>query len=650
MAISEDRLLFSAFPPVSTSEWEAKIKEDLKGGDYEKRLVWKTTEGFRIKPYYRAEDLGDLCYQQTLPGEFPFLRGTNINHNSWKIRQQVWVKDPVNANRKALDLMEKGCTSIDFVFTKDSGPSKFPFAVLLHDFPLNTIELNFSGYDADVSVEMLVAWLRNINLKNEELNGSVNFDPLGRLCTKGNFTYDSDILSIKTLLNLIKDSAHLPRFRTIGINARNFANAGSSVIQELAFGLAMGAEYLDILTEKGLSVMEAAGTMGFHFAVSSNYFLEIAKFRASRLLWSRIVEAFDQTCKAPMHIHAETAKWNMTVYDPYVNMLRTTTESMSAILAGVDALTVIPFDMTFKKPSAFAERIARNQQIILKEEAYFDKVIDPAAGSYYIESLTESVAMACWNLFLEVQRKGGFVSAMKQGFIQEQVSENAKRRKQAIATRSELSLGTNHFPDFNEIYSQKPLDCVTGCSCIYKDREYNHETEACHCDCREGTCDCSCCNEARRIVQPLQLSRGTREFEKLRLSADLGGYRPKVFMLTIGNLSMRLVRSQFSCNFFACGGYEVIDNIGFSTLDEGLQAAFEAKAEVIVLCSSDEENAVFAPEAYKKIGETSILVIAGIPPCMEELKATGIKYFIHTHSDALEILKQFHQQLGIHET
>jgi methylmalonyl-CoA mutase len=424
-------------------------------------------------------------------------------------------------------------------------------------------------------------------------------------------------------------------------------------LQELAFGLAMGAEYLSILTDKGLTVKETAAKMAFHFAVSPYYFMEIAKYRAARLLWAFIVKAFDKDCNEPMFIHAETNRWNITVYDPYVNMLRTTTESMSAILAGIDVLTVMPFDLAFERPSEFAERIARNQQIILREESYFDRVIDPAAGSYYIESLTESIAAESWKLFLATEQEGGFISAMKRGFVQEQVEKTACQRDLAIATRREFSVGTNHYPDLNEIYSFTPQDYATEYCGTCKGKKHNIHDDCCcgeidyECDCREENCDCSCCNENKRIVKPLRIYRGTREFEKLRLKTDLGKHRPKVFMLTIGNLSMRLARSQFSCNFFACAGYEIFDTIGFNTLDEGIRAAVEVKADIVVLCSSDEEYAVYAPEAYEKLKGKAILVIAGSPPCMEDLKAKGITRFIHIRSNVLETLVEFHQKLGV---
>jgi methylmalonyl-CoA mutase len=313
MTVHKDRLLFSEFPPVSTSTWEEKIRHDLKGKDYEKKLIWKTVEGLRIKPYYRNEDLAYLDPSQAVPGEFPYLRGTKKNNNRWQIRQQVQVVDPAEANRKALDLIKKGITSLDFVLSKKHRLTQDATEKLLKHIPLPDTELNFSGCGAEASVEMLVKTLHAAGHENDACSGSVNFDPLGRLCTKGHFSFDSEILSSEMLTLLNHETRHLPRFRTLTVNARYFGNAGASAVQELAFGLAMGVEYLGLLTDQGFSVKESAAKMGFNFAVSCNYFLEIAKYRAARFLWSKILSAFDADCKVPMYIHAETSRWNFGV-------------------------------------------------------------------------------------------------------------------------------------------------------------------------------------------------------------------------------------------------------------------------------------------------------------------------------------------------
>jgi methylmalonyl-CoA mutase len=317
-----------------------------------------------------------------------------------------------------------------------------------------------------------------------------------------------------------------------------------------------------------------------------------------------------------MYIGATTSKYNKTIFDAYVNMLRTQTEAMSATLGGVDSLTVLGYDIACKPADDFSERIARNQQLLLKEESHFDKITDPGAGSYYIETLTQEIAAQAWKLFLEIDEQGGFLAAIKAGNVQKAVKETAAARFKAVANRREILLGTNQFPNFNENALSK----------IGQPDNY--------------ACDC------QQIVETLLPVRAAEEFEMLRLATEKSGKRPKVFMLTIGNLAMRLARAQFSANFFACSGYEIIDNLGFSTVEEGIAAARKTEADVIVLCSSDEEYAELAPAAYRTIHAGSekkkeIFVIAGAPACMEELKAAGIENFIHVRSNVLETLKDF---------
>lgn len=627
--MSDDKKLFNEFPPVSTEAWEAKIVADLKGADYDKKLVWKTIEGFNVRPYYRAENLNDLRYLQTSPGQFPFVRGKKTENNEWYVRQDVFVNDAASANKKALELLQKGVTSLGFIVGKKADLNKQYIDTLLNNICLSAIEINFvCGKRATELVPLFVDYVKAHNYDASSINGSVTLDILGHLAIQGKFCFADNQKALEAVSSVIKQLNAYPNFRAITVHGSYFTNAGSSIVQSLAFALSMGADYMTWLTEAGVPACDVARKLKFNFAVTSNYFMEIAKFRAARLLWAKIVEAYDSNCKEAMNIHAETAKWNMTQYDANVNMLRSTTEAMSAAIAGIDSMTVNPFDVTFEKSNDFAERIARNTQIILQEESYFSKIVDPSAGSYYIETLTDSIASEAWKLFLEVQNKGGFTAAFKEGFIQGKVKEVASKREAAIATRREILLGTNQFPNFNEKVKAMPEDTSYAC-CEGK---------------KEEKCDCG---DAEKIAEPLVCFRGAQAFEALRLRTDLSGRRPKVFMLTMGNLAMRLARSQFSSNFFGCAGFEVIDNNGFKTAEEGVKAAMDAKAEIVVLCSSDDEYTTLAPEVFEKLGNKAIFVVAGDPASKAELEAKGIKNFINVKSNVLETLKSYQALLKL---
>ena len=552
--------LFEQFPPVSTEEWKEKVIADLKGADFDKKLVWRTNEGFNVQPMYRAEDIEGLKTTDSLPGEYPYVRGTKRD-NEWLIRQDIHVENPQEANQKALDLLQKGVTSLGFQIGQDHiNPEGF--ATLLKGIDAENVELNFISCIKNavkVGTE-LTAYFKAQGVDLQKVKGSISYGPFKRILKHGrDFPKYADMA-----VQAIESVSELPHYRVLMVDAVMLNNAGSYITQELGYALAWGNEWLAALTDKGLTVDEIAKRIKFNFGISSNYFMEMAKFRAARMLWAQIVSAYKPACDcaAKIMMHAQTSQFNMTIYDAHVNLLRSQTETMSAALAGVNSITVTPFDIAYKQPDDFSERIARNQQLLLKEESHFNKIVDPAGGSYYIETLTASIAEEAWKLFLEVEDAGGFYAALRSGLVQNAVNSAA-------------------------------------------------------------------------------------DFEALRLATEKSGKRPKVFMLTIGNLAMRLARSQFSGNFFGCAGYEIIDNLGFDTVQAGIEAALKAKADIVVLCSSDEEYATLAPEAHQLLGDKAILVVAGAPECMEDLKSQGITRFINVRSNVLETLKEYNTLLSI---
>lgn len=613
--------LFGQFPPISTAEWKDKVIADLKGADFDKKLVWRTNEGFNVQPIYRAEDIVGLKTTDSLPGEYPYVRGTKCD-NEWLIRQDIFVENPQEANRKALDLLNKGITSLGFQIGRDQiTPERL--ASLLNGINAEKVELNFISCIKNASKigEELSSYFKKQGIDLQKVKGSIGFDPFKRILKHGrDFPKYADMAE-----QVINSVSELPGYRVLMADAFMLNNAGSYITQELGFALAWGNEWLSVLTDKGLSVDKVANRIKFNFGISSNYFMEMAKFRAARMLWAQIVSAYKPNCDcaSKIEMHAQTSRFNMTIYDAHVNLLRSQTETMSAALAGVNSITVTPFDITYKQPDEFSERIARNQQLLLKEESHFNKIVDPAGGSYYIETLTASIAEEAWKLFLEVEDAGGFYAALRSGFVQNTVNAAAESRRTAIARRKEILLGTNQYPNIHETALDK-IVAETGHSCGC----HHHE-------------------ECTPEMPALHTVRGASDFEALRLATEKSGKRPKVFMLTIGNLAMRLARSQFSGNFFGCAGYEIIDNLGFDTVQAGVEAAIKAKADIVVLCSSDEEYATLAPEAYKLLEGKAIFVVAGAPESMEDLKAQGITRFINVRSNVLETLKEYNTLLSI---
>ena len=611
--------LFSEFQAPTTQEWLDKIEVDLKGADFQKRLVWRTNEGFNVQPFYRREDLKNLKTPDALPGEFPFVRGNKKDSNEWYVRQNIKVDDPVEANKKALDILNKGVDSIGFRFGGDRVSAEF-IDTLLKDIRLDIVEVSYRTCPnhALKLAGLLVQYFEKQGYDKEKIVGGVGFDPIDAMLVKGKDTTPL-LADMPKLVETVKD---YPNLRCVMVHSDTLNNAGAYIVQELGYALAWGNEYLQQLVDAGVDADLAAKSIKFYMGVSENYFMEIAKFRAARLLWAQIVKQYEPKCDCAckMVINASTSTYNQTLFDSYVNLLRSQTEAMSAALGGVHSMVVTPFDAPYEQATDFSERIARNQQLLIKEESHFDRIVDPSAGSYYIEHLTDALAQEGWKLFLKIEEEGGFLAAVKAGTVQDDINATNVKRHGDAAKRKEFLLGTNQFPNFTEKSEGKRALC--------------------------SACCCGTATDETAPFKKLETTRLAADFEDLRIHTEESKV-PVAFMLTIGNLAMRQARAQFSCNFLACAGYKVIDNLGFKTVEEGVDAALAAGADIVVICSSDDEYAEYAVPAFKYLDGRAMFVVAGAPACMEDLKAAGIENYIHVRCNVLETLKEYNQKLGI---
>ena len=600
--------LFDMFSPVSPEEWRAKAEVDLKGADFEKKMVWRTDEGFNVQPLYRGVDIKDFKTIDSLPGEYPYVRGTRTN-NDWQARQEIDAADVKEANAKALDVLNKGITSLGFKLHDD-----FNLDVLLDGIYTDIAQVNFAVCPNKVVefAKVLVAYLEKKGTADKFV-GSIDFNPYKATFKKGKkFEGIAEVAA-----ELLKVVAPVKGLRVLSVNSEMLSNAGAYIYQELGYALSWGNEWMAQLTDAGFSADEVASRIKFNMGISTIYFMELAKFRAARMLWAQIVKQYNPQCDCAckMVVHATTSRYSQTMFDSYVNMLRSQTQAMSAALASVDEITVTPFDAPYKKSDEFSERIARNQQLLLKEESHLDKVVDPAGGSYYIEELTMSLAQVAWKLFLETEDKGGFKAAVESYDVTNAVNASANARFDKVAKRREQLLGTNQFPNFTEVSDGK----------------------------KALTCCCACACEMEDSAPVLNNKRLASQFEDLRQATENAAHTPVVFMLTIGNLAMRLARAQFSDNFFGCAGYKLIDNNGFNTVEEGVEAAMAANADVVVLCSSDAEYPELIPGAIKALNGRAEFVLAG--PETDEFKALGVTKFINVRTNVLSTLKAFNAKL-----
>ena len=574
--------LLAEFPPVSTATWEEAILKDLKGADYAKKLIWQTDEGMAVKPYYRAADIESIDNIDAPPGVFPYARGTKPN-GDWRIREEIDVIDAAEANRAATAAVVAGAEEISFLHASVS--SAADLRVLLAN--LQEIPVHFA--EADEALLRLL--IDNLAKHPRHATISTGFDPLG------NLDLAAEILG--------KSPASLHPFT---LHASAFEEKGANAVVEIGFALAAGVDYLAAIEERHGDLNRAAEALSFSFAIGSNYFFQIAKLRAFRALWAHAVESFSvsqQSAKA--HIDARTSRWNKTLYDPHVNVLRGTTEAMSAILGGADSLTVAPFDECYKKPDDASRRLARNTQILLKQEALFARVADPGAGSYCLEAITGHLSREAWKLMQSIEAAGGFGNA--QYVVAQALQRSLAAREKAVAQRRRVFTGTNQYANRNE----QALERI----------------DAAH----------------------LDEARGTWAYEQLRLRTERHAAKtqktPRVLLAEIGDVKMRGARSAFAANFFGCAGFEIITQY-FDSADE----ISRNDADILVLCSSDHEYLSLTEAlmtALNTENRATPVVIAGNPESAEQLTALGVADFVHIRSNPLATLAQWQQRLGIEE-
>ena len=613
MAEDSNKLLFSEFPDIPTSSWEEKIMADLKGADYQKKLVWNSDEGIAVKPYYRQEDMEALDYLEGIGN----LKSPGDASNGWLICQQISpMGDFSDANKRIKDALKGGAQAIRIQLSKTRLPDVELLAELLDGVSLKGTEFHFGGcMAADALYTALCTLAKQRGTEITELNGCLGADPLGTMAETG-----IPIGSFENLGKLVKQvKKSSPEMKVIEVHGSLIQNASSNLVDELAFSLAMASEYMSILTEQGIDPLCAQEALLLYFGSGPNYFMEIAKLRAARLLWAKIAEAYGvESSRTHIRIHSVSSQWNMTLYDPYVNMLRGTTEAMSSILGGADLVNVLPYDYPNGKGTIFSNRLARNVQIILREEAHFDKVTDPAAGSYYIENLTDSLAEKAWDQFCEVESLGGFSKAFAAGWIQEKAEFSKKKKTDRATSGKGRILGTNAYPNFHEMNLHQ---LITSPKSLARDATGS-------------------------TLKPLETFRLSKPFEKLRLETERGKKRPRVLLIKYGNPVWMTARATFAANFFACAGYEIIDRSPFDNVEEGIAFAESEDFEIVVLCSSDDVYRDTAPAVHKALSGTSMVVIAGYPADdMEALQKAGLEHFIHRNSNVLQTLINFNKAL-----
>lgn len=496
------------------------------------------------------------------------------------------------------------------------------------------------GLAAPLHLDYLSNLIKKLNLSPTAIKGSLNFDIFASLISGGALPAEFSEL-YGTAAGLINDSKEkLPGMRVLAVDAYLAAERGAGLVQELAYGLAAGSDLLAGVKSAGATIADVAARLHFNLSIGSSYFMEMARLRAARLLWAKILAVYDKEAamQYPMYIGARTALANKTRYDAHNNMLRVTTESMAAILGGCDSLVVHGFHATCSGTvyDEFGDRMARNTALIVRHESYLDKVVDPAAGSYYIEILTKELISQTWQAFLEIEAGGGLALILPKGDLQKEWALNAAGAMADVAARKKSVIGTNQYPN-----AEENLAAI------------NDARKAEPLQFRSINIDLGWSGKGP-VANVLPASRLAVAYEELRIQTEnyfaLNARLPHVFLYTFGNMTMRRARAGFAANFFGCAGYQITDNVGFDPVDSGLATATGADANILVLCSSDEEYARYGPEIINKLKQAlpeCQIVVAGNPACLIELQQAGAQGAIHIKTNVLESLQAFHKDLGV---
>jgi methylmalonyl-CoA mutase len=690
-------LAYPEFNPLDPETWRALAAQSNSDKPFY-RLTTATYEGITLQPFYTAADIAGLSFPHTAPGFPPYVRGTTAAGyltRRWAIAQELATPTPSAFNDALLDDLMQGQTAVNILLDAPTRAGLDPDQAEpgevgrggLSLATVSDVTVALSGVDptrrpftvrsgtaALPLLALFAAHIRRGGQPASNLQGWLESDPLGVLAHEGTLP-----LSLPHALDEMADTTrwsadHAPRLGTIAVHSYPYANAGANAVHELAFALATAVYYLRELAERGLDFATVAPQLRFDFAVGSAFFMEIAKLRASRLLWSQVAAAYGADLQtARLTLHARTGRLLKTLVDPHTNMLRVTTEALSAVLGGVDSLHVSPFDEPAGNPDAFSRRVARNVQLILQDEVHLTQLIDPAGGTWAVESLVNDLAQEAWSLFQEIEAQGGMWAALQSGFVHDQVAAVRTARHNNMATRKDVLIGANQFA--NPAEGTPPVD-ATDYDAVYRERvdQLTHyrshdDDPSVHVAALDRLGDLrgvqrveaaiaaahlgATLNEITRALRPddpdrpaitpLPQSRLSEPFEALRVAAAefADGRPPRIFLATLGPLRQHKARADFAQAFFEVGGFDIVYPSGFATAEEAATAALDAAAQAVVICSTDDTYPDLVPPlagAIKRATPGTAIILAGRPGDQEAAYRTaGVDHFIYLGADCLAI-------------
>jgi methylmalonyl-CoA mutase len=643
----EDQL-FSEFDKVSKSDWEEIVKRDLKGADYKKKLLWDTLEGFSAGPYYTREDLDgahtvistktewttcEPVYEDN-PAQIAALLNSDSGSDAFLIRLTISE--------------EAGVAARDIYGAKIVGQEDFNTVV---DAAKSSAKKLI--FDAGMASPAILAMVKNSRLQKEDF--LLMYDPFSYIAEYGRYPAGQD--RIKKIINECVETDSF----CLCADGSFYKHAGATIVQEVAAMLALASEYIAAVPENRRE--QAANSLFVKTAAGPLYFPEMAKIRALRLLWKLLLKEFDINSDIHLPIFAESSKANKPLSDTHNNMVRVVSEGMSAVIGGADYVMIHPYNEYYEEPSDFSKRIARNVQHILREESHLGRVADPAAGSYYIENMTDEIAGQSWDLFKEIEAQGGFLKSAEQGTLQEMIQASAGRKKQEYATRKRVLVGTNNYPNSADSIpdsAKRPLPAETLPADEKAVTDLSNNQPIINTLAEKFAGGTTIGEWAKLFYDPGRVQykilgkfNAGEELDSIRqktLEMQKSGQNVTVQLVQVGNKTWRHARASFSANFLGCAGFEIRDPGGLDTLEEALKSIESVNADIYVLCSSDEEVAEMADTFADALPEDSIIVLAGNPGKNEEqFRAAGFDFFIHLKSNLPDTLRAIQDKLNREE-
>ncbi|MBA4304353.1 MAG: hypothetical protein C0424_09035 [Sphingobacteriaceae bacterium] len=572
---------WEGFAPQSLADWEQAATKELKGAPLDK-LRHRTPDGLELAPYYSAAErpAGVAHY---LPGEYPYRRGLRTANNHWTATAYIAFNHPKEGNRQALHALNHGADALWFDGTLNS---ESDFLALVAGIAPQYIAMGFSGVDGLQLGNWLLGWTKQLAISPFALRGCLAYTP-AQLPTDR-----------RALADFYRQ--HFPTFNPFCLHTAHFREQGAGLVEETALALAAGHELLFSLVSAGLTPDEAAPLIQFQLALDTDYFAEMARLRAFRQAWSQVLVPYQpkHSCSHATTLHAVSGRQALFSLDRHTNLLRLTTMGMAAVAGGVQSLTLLPFDAPIQGGDDFSQELSLQIQLLLHHEAQLGQVVDPAAGAYFLENLSNQVGEKAWKLFQIIEAAGGFSTWQQSGALQQLLSEGAAQREKALASRKQIRVGVNQYPNAPESLADWNSNSI-------------HNA-----------------------------------FDRLRHRVATAKKQPRIFLLPLGDVAMRMARLNFSSNFLGCAGFELLSNSAFESPETGAAAALAAGADAVVLCSDDASWACAVPALGQILAGKTELILAGAPGESEaDFRAAGFNTFIHLRANLLDTLEQLATKL-----